>query len=86
MKHIATAGFWRAYAALRTDTRKIADKNFELLKANPRHPSLQLKKVGDLWSARVGRDFRALAIDHEAGLAWIWIGAHDEYERMINRF
>lgn len=40
-----------------------ADKNFALLKDNPRHPSLHFKKVGTLWSARVGEQYRALGKD-----------------------
>jgi hypothetical protein len=32
----------------------VADKNYELLKANPRHLSLQLKRIEELWSVRVG--------------------------------
>jgi len=31
-------------------------KNFELLKKNPYHPSLHLKKVGRYWSVRVGKN------------------------------
>ena len=34
--------------------RDLADKNFQLLKSDPQHPSLHLKQVGDFWSARVG--------------------------------
>jgi hypothetical protein len=62
----------------------LADKNFELLKRDPRHLSLQLKKAGRLWSARVGLDFRVLAYDSSEGLVWFWIGPHDEYERYLN--
>jgi hypothetical protein len=32
----------------------------ELLRANPRHPSLHLKRIDDLWSVRAGIDRRAL--------------------------
>ncbi len=39
---------------LPAEVRELADKNFELLKENPRHPSLQLKRIEELWSARVG--------------------------------
>jgi len=65
--------------------RALADKNFELLKGNPRHGSLQLKKVGaDLYSVRVGLEHRALAFDLGEYLVWFWIGQHDEYERLIS--
>ena len=84
MKHIATASFWARYDALPERIRELADKNFELLKQNPNHPSLHFKQVGKgLWSARVGMNFRALAIPHDNGFAWIWIGTHAEYDRII---
>lgn len=63
--------------------RELADKSFALLKADPRHPSLQLKQIGKLWSVRIGLHYRALGLDHEAGIAWIWIGTHAEYDRKI---
>jgi hypothetical protein len=69
VKHRATASFWRSYTDLPDSVRVLADKNFALLKENPRHPSLRLKKTGELWSARVGSDYRALAIEDSDGLA-----------------
>jgi hypothetical protein len=61
----------------------LADKNFNLLKKSPRHPSLEFKKVGKLWSVRIGLAHRALASKDDEGFIWIWIGMHDEYERII---
>jgi len=82
--HRATASFWRSYEALPADLRKVADKNFALLTRNSRHPSLQFKKVGtELWSARVGGGYRALALEEDGGFAGIWIGTHNEYLRRI---
>jgi hypothetical protein len=83
VSHRATAGYWQAYRALPQDVRERADKAFELLKADPRHSSLRLKKVGVLWSARVSRDHRALAIEDDSGLVWIWIGSHADYGKLI---
>ena len=84
MKHRATASFWTKYEALDKKTRKLADKNFALLKTDPRHPSLQLKKLrSDLWSARVGLGHRALALPSDDGFDWFWIGDHAEYDRTI---
>lgn len=40
MIHTATARFWVLYDALPKGVRETADKNFQLLKADPRHPSL----------------------------------------------
>ena len=83
MKHRTHPDFWTAYHRLPPAIQSLADKNFELLKNNPRHPSLQLKKVGDYWSARVGQKYRAVAIEVDGGLFWTWIGTHGEYERLI---
>ena len=75
-------GILVSYRQLPEETKKLADKNFELLKSDPRHASLRLKKVGLFWSARVGLHYRALAKDRTEGLVWFWIGAHDEYDRL----
>jgi len=82
--HRTTEQFWERYQALPEDARNVAEKSFQLLKENPRHPSLQFKKVGNFWSARVGLAHRALAVEDEAGFIWVWIGSHADYERMIN--
>jgi hypothetical protein len=65
------------------EVRELADKNFRLLQRDPRHPSLQFKKVGNVWSARVGRAHRALAVEDGGDFLWGWIGSHDDYDRMI---
>jgi mRNA-degrading endonuclease RelE of RelBE toxin-antitoxin system len=67
MRHFASPTFWEAYARLPANIRALADKNYALLKDNPRHPSLQLKKVGRFWSVRVGKGYRALAVEVEDG-------------------
>jgi hypothetical protein len=83
MAHFASGKFWAAYQRLPLEVRQSADKNFALLKADPKHPSLHLKKVGRFWSVRAGHGYRAKGVDAETGIVWIWIGAHDEYERVI---
>ncbi|QCQ22496.1 hypothetical protein FDQ92_10180 [Desulfoglaeba alkanexedens ALDC] len=65
------------------ETRKLADKNFKLLKENSSHPSLQFKKIGELWSARVDQAHRALAVEDGEDFIWVWVGTHDEYERIL---
>lgn len=79
----ATSKFWEYYHNLPPTIQELADKNFELLKRDPNHPSLGLKKVGEYWVARVGLNYRALATEDEGGLSWFWIGKHDVYERRI---
>jgi hypothetical protein len=83
MQSYPAASLNRRYRQLPEHIQKLADKNFELLQINPRHPSLHLKKIGILWSVRVGLNYRALAKDRAEGLVWFWIGSHTEYEKLI---
>ncbi len=83
MKHFANPSFWICYERLPLSIQQLADKNFELLKDDADHPSLHLKKVGKYWSVRVGRKYRALAVEVEEGLIWFWIGTHSEYDKLI---
>ncbi len=57
--------------------------------ANPQHPSLQFKKLGErlgqeIWSARVTLNYRALAIKRADGYLWFWIGDHNTYDSLIS--
>ena len=83
MKHFATSQFWACYERLPDHIRQLADKNFELLKSDPRHPSLHFKKIGAYRSARIGLSYRALATEVEGGLLWFWIGTHAEYDELV---
>ncbi|NKC11948.1 MAG: hypothetical protein GKR94_07020 [Gammaproteobacteria bacterium] len=84
MKHYASSKFWTTYQALPESVRRLADKNYSLLEANPRHPLLHFKRVGELWSVRVGDHYRALGVDVEDGINWFWIGTHSEYDKIIS--
>jgi len=81
VNHSTASRFWKCYDALPEDVRTLADKNYKLLKSNPRHPSLHFKKVGKVWSARVGINHRAIEV--EGGFLWVWIGLHSEYDKLI---
>jgi len=74
---------WHSFGRLPEGLQKLARENFELLKANPLHPSLHFKRVGDLRSARIGLNQRALAVEDGSDFIWVWIGPHDEYRRLI---
>ena len=83
MNHHTTADFWGCYARLPEAVQRVADRHYALLRQNPRHPSLRLKKVGSLWSVRAAAGYRTLAAEAPDGLIWFWIGPHDEYERLL---
>lgn len=82
-QHFASPRFWQLYRALPEEVRELADRSYALLKADPSHPSLHFKKIGSLWSVRVGLHYRALAVERAEGLVWSWIGAHAEYDRLL---
>ena len=68
MKYFASPSFWERYEELPDSIQELADKNYEILKDDPKHPSLHLKKAGKYWSVRVGRKYRALGVDVEEGI------------------
>jgi hypothetical protein len=84
MRHFASDAFWDLYGGLPKAVRDLADKNFKLLKENPKHPSLHFKKVGRFWSVRVGAHYRALATEVNGNIRWHWIGSHGEYDSLMN--
>ena len=83
--HKATIRFWFCFNSLPRSTQALAKKNYALLKNDPKHPSLHFKKIGKLWSARVGKNHRALAMEDNKGFIWVWIGNHAEYEKLLNK-
>lgn len=85
MKHHANPRFWRCYEGLPKETRELADHTYALLKSDSTHSSLRFKKVGSLWSVRVGLHYRALATEAGDDLVWFWIGSHAEYDRLVGR-
>ena len=83
MQHILDEDFWEACAKLPSNVQRRVPQKFQLLQQNLRHPSLRFKKVGNLWSIRISRGYRALAREENGDLIWFWIGTHDEYEKRI---
>jgi hypothetical protein len=81
LNHHATTGFWDKYNRLPQQIRNRADESFELLKRDPRHPSLHFKSIGRFWSVRVGQSWRALAVRQGDDFIWFWIGSHAEYDK-----
>jgi hypothetical protein len=84
LKHFASPDFWQRFDQLPAHIQQLARSNFELLKANPRHPSLHFKKLGNYWSVRVGLAYRALGKQVDDGILWGWIGSHAEYNRIVS--
>jgi hypothetical protein len=51
---------------------------------NPAHPGLRLERLRSdprVWSVRVTRDYRAVALRIDDDWIWFWIGMHKEFDR-----
>ena len=83
MKSRASSKFWALHRRLPLEIRRAAFKQYRLWLRNPRHPSLQFKKIESFWSARITDDFRALGVMDADTVIWFWIGTHDEYEQIL---
>jgi len=86
MKSQATPKFWKLYARLPQHLQQRARQAYQLWQVNPGHPSLRFKRVDDeepIYSARIGEDYRVLGLLEGDTVIWFWIGAHDEYERLL---
>jgi len=83
--HRTTPRFWQCFEKLPETVGRLAQNNFQLLRENPRHPSLHFKKIGQLWSVRIGLAYRALAVEDGNDYIWVWIGTHDEYMRLFRQ-
>lgn len=85
MKHHASSSFWQCFGRLPPGIQELARKNYELLRRDSGHPSLQYKSVnGSRYrSVRVGIHYRALGMPVPDGVLWFWIGTHTEYDRLL---
>ena len=80
--HRTTPEFWEHFARLPEPVQRAARRNYQRLNTDPRHASLRFKKVGEYWAVRVSRSYRALAVEDGGDFIWVWIGGHDEYDRL----
>lgn len=60
MKLLFTQPFQRDYRVLPPDVKRALSKALKFLLSNPRHPSLQAKKIPgtEIWYARTSRAYR----------------------------
>ncbi|MFP3895702.1 MAG: hypothetical protein ACLFV5_02530 [Anaerolineales bacterium] len=58
-----------------------------LMMNNPFHPSLRFKCINrkeNIWSVRMSRGYRAIALWEGDTVTWFWIGDHNDYERFFS--
>jgi len=84
----ATPRFWAAYRELPAEIQDAARKAYRLFRENPKHPSLQFKKVHDrepVYAVRITVAYRAVGLLENDEITWFWIGSHAEYDRLLKR-
>lgn len=78
--------FRTLFDTLPSDAQQQATAAYQLFKQNPRHPSLQFKRVSPsdprVYSVRIGSHYRALGLLEGDTVTWIWIGTHEEYNKL----
>lgn len=80
-----TPRFRQSFADLPPEIQEQAAKQYALFAENPLHRSLRLKQIGNIWSVRVSRSYRAVATREADLFTWFWIGPHDQYEEILKR-
>jgi len=80
-----TASFRKLYTDLPKEIQELADEKYRLFQNDPFHPSLEFKAKGKVWTVAIGRSYRAIARRFESDLYWVWIGSHEEYNRVLGR-
>jgi len=76
--------FWDCFNKLPDQVQALAREKYRLWRIDPFHPPLQFKPLlGDVWSIRVGHNYRALARRHDGLAVWFWIGTHEAYNDLI---
>ena len=81
-----TRQFWRLFSRLPLDVQRDAKRAWRLFHDNPAHPGLQFKKLEgeeNIYSARIGLGYRALAVMKGVRVIWYWIGSHADYDRLV---
>ena len=82
-----TDNFVKCFTKLPEEVKKSARKNYKLWKQNPKHPSLEFKKLNTkqpLYSVRAGIGWRAVGVLKKPNtIVWFWIGSHSEYDNLL---
>ncbi len=88
MRARATRQFWSCFYALPLEIQQQAENSYEFWKANPHRPALKFKRLRSnlpIYSVRIGRRWRALAVVEAETATWFWIGSHSDYDHLISR-
>jgi len=88
VKSSVTKAFRKKLDGLPASVQEQAAKAYALWRSDPYHNSLQFKRVSQrqpIYSARVSLDYRVLGLLENDHIYWFWIGAHAEYNELLQR-
>lgn len=88
MKSSVTKTFRKRLRDLPASVQEQAAKAYALWREDSYHPSLQFKRVSQkqpIYSVRVSISYRVLGLLESDHIYWYWIGAHDEYDKLLKR-
>jgi hypothetical protein len=60
-------------------------REVRIVPTDPYHPSLALKQKGWVWTADIGRSYRAIAYREGNDFHRLWIGTHEAYNELLAR-
>ena len=87
MKSELTKEFVERFRNLPERVKRTARKNYRLWARDPRHPSVEFKKLNasmPIYSVRAGIGWRAVGVLKEPDtIVWFWIGPHSEYDKLL---
>lgn len=84
LPHRASPAFWVALKDLPEDAQKLAAAAYLEWTNDPRATGLRFKHVaGNIYSARIGKNYRALCYLEGDIFNWYWVGTHADYERKL---
>ncbi|BAZ31611.1 hypothetical protein NIES4074_40840 [Cylindrospermum sp. NIES-4074] len=89
MKSKTTVQFRNLFANLPQQVQQQARVAYRQFKQDPQHPSLRFKQVHPtlpIYSARISKSYRAVAVRNESGIVWFWIGTHADYDKLLSQF
>ena len=88
MKSRTTARFRQAFANLPQQVQQQTREAYRQFKQDPSYPSLRFKKVHPelpIYSARIGKSYRAVGQLDGDTVIWFWVGAHAEYDKLLSQ-
>ena len=79
MKSRITDRFRQAFGSLPEQIQEQTRQAYRQFKENPSHPSLPI------YSARIGKTYRAVGQLDEDTIIWFWVGSHAEYVQLLSQ-